>query len=82
MALESGHVTKSKPGWYQKVDVETGEVLPKSYRLADTDTKEFWKPIISSQSFKSWVVDRYQLASSEILPDEEVDEVFSQLDDQ
>lgn len=63
MALESGHVTKPNVGWYARVDVETGEVQDRKYRLKDTDTPEFWEPILESDSFKQWVRDNYQFAS-------------------
>ena len=36
MALESGHVIKPKVGWFQKVDMETGVIDDKNYRMADT----------------------------------------------
>jgi len=64
MALESGHVIKPSNGWYSKVDVETGEVEEKKWRLKDTDSAEFWEPIISSDSFKQWVRDNYQFTTS------------------
>ena len=63
MALESGHVTKPNVGWYARVDVDTGEVQDRKYRLKDTDTPEFWEPILDSESFKQWVRDSYQFAS-------------------
>jgi RecA/RadA recombinase len=64
MALESGHVTKPNVGWYAKVDVESGEVEDKKYRLKDTDTAEFWDSILASDSFKQWVRDNYQFSSA------------------
>lgn len=64
MALESGHVIKPSNGWYSKVDVETGEVEEKKWRLKDTDSAEFWEPILSSDSFKQWVRDNYQFTTS------------------
>jgi hypothetical protein len=74
LALESGHVIKPSVGWYSKVDVETGEVADKKYREADTDTKDFWTSIITSQSFKDFVESKYRVASGDIIQ-EEIEEV-------
>ena len=67
IALESGHVIKPSNGWYSKVDVETGEIEEKKYRIKETDTKEFWLPIISSKSFREYVENKYTVASGEIM---------------
>lgn len=64
MALESGHVTKPNVGWYAKVDMDTGEVDSKKWRLADTECAEFWDSILESKSFKQWVRDHYQFSSA------------------
>jgi hypothetical protein len=64
MALESGHVTKPNVGWYAKVNTETGEVEAKKWRLADTESSEFWDDILSDPSFKKWVRDNYQFSSA------------------
>ena len=67
VALESGHVIKPTNGWYSKVDKETGEVEEKKYRIKETDTKEFWMPILKQKSFQDFVVDKYQVASGNIM---------------
>jgi len=61
LAIESGHVTKPKPGWYSRVDMETGEVEDKLWRKADMNCAEFWTPILNDQKFKDWVKDTYAL---------------------
>jgi RecA/RadA recombinase len=70
MALESGHVIKPKNGWYQKVDLETGEVSEKSYREKDTYTADFWLPVLKSKSFRAWVESRYMGPQGSIMNDE------------
>ena len=67
IALESGHVIKPTNGWYSKVDVESGEIEQKKHRLKETDTKEFWLPILSSKSFRAFVEDKYKIASGDIM---------------
>jgi len=81
IALESGHVIKPSNGWYQKVDKETGEVDEKKYRLKDTDTKDFWMPVLIQKSFIEFVKNKYQVASGEILKDEDISAELETIDD-
>jgi RecA/RadA recombinase len=75
IALESGHVIKPSNGWYSKVDKTTGEVDEKKYRIKDTDTKDFWIPILKEKSFQDYIQDKYQIATSNIMQEEvEVDD--------
>ena len=74
IALESGHVVKPTNGWYSKVDKDTGEIEEKKYRIKETDTKDFWLPIITSESFREYVRGKYQIATGDILH-EEVEEM-------
>ena len=69
LALESGHVVKPTNGWYSKVNIKTGEIEEKKYRIKETDTKDFWLPIITEKSFQDYVQNKYQVASTEILGD-------------
>ena len=69
VALLSGHVVKPSNGWYSKVDVTTGEVSEKKYRFKDTETKEFWSDVLNNESFKTFVQDKYKVASDEIMQD-------------
>ena len=58
VALEGGFIIKPSNGWYSSVNKETGVVSDKKLRLKDTYTKEFWLPIISSQSFRTFIENR------------------------
>lgn len=80
IALESGHVVKPSNGWYQKVDVETGEMDEKKYRIKDTDTKDFWMPILKKKSFYEFVKNKYGVATTEILKDEDISEDLATID--
>lgn len=80
IALESGHVIKPKNGWYQKVDMETGEVLDGSYREKQTNTKDFWEPILNSPSFNAFVENKYMIANDDIFKEEDdVEEIMDSL---
>ena len=67
LALESKHVVKPTNGWYSKVDTETGVIEEKKYRIKDTDTKEFWMPIIKDKAFQEFVENKYRVASGNIM---------------
>jgi RecA/RadA recombinase len=78
IALDSGLVIKPSNGWYSRVDVTTGEVEDKKYRLKETDTKDFWMPLITSEKFQSYVKDKYQIASGAIMQGGE-EELFDEV---
>lgn len=78
MALESGHVIKPTNGWYSRVDKETGEVGDKC-RLAQTDNKEFWIPILMSKSFQDWVKTNYQISTGRLMSDDSIDEAMAEV---
>ena len=75
MALESGHVIKPSNGWYQKADPSTGEIQPEvKVRLKDTQTKEFWLPILQDKTFSDWIRNRYTVGSVDMMAAEVSDE--------
>jgi RecA/RadA recombinase len=67
IALESGHVIKPSNGWYSKVNVDTGEIEDKKCREKDTDTKDFWMPILKQKSFRDYIENKYRVASGDII---------------
>jgi RecA/RadA recombinase len=72
LALEAGYIVKAKPGWYSRVDKETGEVNSKNYRAGDiVDNGEFWKSILSETDFAQWIQNKYMLAIGDIMPKED-----------
>ena len=81
IALESGHVIKPSNGWYQKVDMNTGEVIEGKYRLKETDTKDFWKTILTDKNFYDFVKNRYSVASTSIIKDEDIDDAIEAMED-
>jgi len=81
MAIESGHVVKPSNGWYSRVNTVTGEVEEKKFRIKDTDTKEFWLPVLGDPTFQEWIKQNYQIANGAIMSDDEVSEVFDGIED-
>jgi RecA/RadA recombinase len=83
MALESGHVIKPSNGWYSKVNIVTGEIEDKKYRVKDTDTKDFWMPIIQDKTFQEWIKNNYQIATGNIISsDDEIDKEMAAIEDE
>ena len=74
MAMESGHVIKPSNGWYQRVDMSTGEAVEPKARKTDTQKKDFWLPILSDQTFMDWISKRYTISSSDGIMKEEITE--------
>ncbi len=81
MATESGHVVKPSNGWYSRVNTTTGEVEEKKFRIKDTDTKEFWLPVLGDPTFQEWIKQNYQIANGAIMSDDDVSEVFDGIED-
>lgn len=69
LALESGHVTKPSNGWYQKAGDE------KKWRFNDTESKEFWMPILMNKSFREFIEQKYKVGYSKMVADLSADEI-------
>lgn len=76
VALAGGYVDKPSNGWYQRVDLTTGEVLGSKLRLKETLTAEFWEPILETTDFPEFLQKTYQIGfQSEINPEAILEEV-------
>jgi RecA/RadA recombinase len=73
VALAGGFVVKPSNGWYSRVDQTSGEIEEKKFREKETDTKDFWLPLITSNKFQNYVKDQYQIASGAIMQGGEED---------
>lgn len=74
LALEGGYIQKPKPGWYCKVNKETGEVSG-NMRAGDfIDNSQFWQTMFSETDFKDWIKQKYTLQHGGILEEEAVNE--------
>jgi hypothetical protein len=70
IALEAGVVIKPNQGFYQKIDLKTGEPEGNKMRLKDTNTKEFWDSILQSKEFNDYIKQRYQLGYNSLIADD------------
>jgi RecA/RadA recombinase len=80
VALESGHVIKPSNGWYSKVDLETGVVEDKKYRVKDTDSKDFWLSILTSKSFYDFIKNKYSIGQGEVMMRDDLDDALEALE--
>ena len=64
--MEGNFVSKPSPGWYAKVNQETGELGDK-VRFDGTQTAEFMEPLLEDDEFKEYVRDRYAIAYGSIM---------------
>lgn len=65
LAQECGHIIKPKIGWYNKVDMTTGEIDPKGYRAKDIESDDaFFQNLIKDKVFKDFVEKKYKLSVS------------------
>ena len=81
IAMESGHVVKPSNGWYSRVNVDTGEIEEKKFRVKDTDSKDFWLPILTQKSFSDFVTNRYQIAHGEIIREDKLEEELDRIEE-
>jgi RecA/RadA recombinase len=80
IALESGAVIKPSNGWYQKVNLDTGELEEKKYRAKETNTKEFWLPVLKQAKFRSWIEDTYKIACGQMISDDSIVDELEDID--
>jgi len=64
LAIEGGFINKMPAGWYQLIDMETGEVDEKKIREKDIPT-DFYDGLIANEKFKSFVRKEYKLVPGE-----------------
>lgn len=80
IALETGHVIKPSNGWYQKVNTTTGEIAEQKFRFKDTQSGNFWNEVLSDETFKQAIRDRYQLGAVP-MTDDSLDQALSEITD-
>lgn len=65
LAQESGHIIKPKIGWFQTVDMETGEISDKSYRAKDLENNDaYFLKLVKDPVFKEYIEKKFKLSGS------------------
>jgi RecA/RadA recombinase len=62
IAMEGGFVVSPSKGWFAKKDDMT-----QKYRMKDTNTKEFWQPLLDDEEFTDYIENRYKISNSSIV---------------
>ena len=70
IALAASYIAKPSNGWYQRVNIDTGEMEGAKYREKDTLSAEFWEPIFKETNFKEFVKSYYTIAAKPMLEGE------------
>jgi len=62
LALESGHLTKANQGWYNMVDMDTGEIIEPKRRAKDIEQDdEFFQGLVEDERFNDFVERKFKL---------------------
>jgi RecA/RadA recombinase len=70
LALESGHLTKANQGWYNKVDMDTGEIIEPKKRAKDIETDdEFFEGLVADLRFNEFVERKFKLLMADEVED-------------
>ena len=66
LAIKFGAIVKPNMGWYQIIDIDTGEVLGPKKRAKDIESDDsFFEGLIKNEKFKKFVESEYKLAGYE-----------------
>ncbi len=78
IALENGFVTKPSNGWYTRPKFDLDG---KKYRERDTDTKDFWLPVLMDKAFQQAVEQKYKLFTGDkkLLHDDNMYETYADM---
>ena len=65
LAMESGHIISAKKGWYQLVDMATGEIEDKSYRSKELENNnELFTKLTKDPTFREFIENRFKLTAN------------------
>ena len=82
-AMEYGCVTKTKPGWYAIVDMETGEVGEKSLREKQiVNNSAFWTERFENTDLAQFISDKYSVDGAGLILDDGEEEDVKELVDE
>lgn len=63
LALESGHLTVAKQGWYNMVNMKTGEVIEPKMRAKDIEENDdFFKKLVKDAKFNDFIEKKFKLS--------------------
>lgn len=71
LAVESGHIVKaSTQGWYNTVDMSTGEIMEPKRRAKDIENDEkFFQKLVDDQAFIDYIERKFKLTTTSVVGD-------------
>lgn len=82
LAQESGHIIKPKMGWYNTVDMETGEISDKAYRAKDLEANDaFFENLVKDKIFKDFIEKKFKLSGHNQETDDFAQVIEEDIDD-
>jgi len=73
IATEMGFVEKPKVGWYTRIIPDADGVVQedKNWRAKDTNTPDFWMPILEKTNFTKAIEEKYKVAQIKMLQEDD-----------
>jgi len=83
VAEELGYIRKPKVGWFEAVNIETGEVLTESLKRAKdlANSKEFWMMMFDKTNLAKDIKNRYTIATRSLV-EQDTEETQEETPDQ
>lgn len=67
IAMEGKYIARTKPGWFVRIDHDTGEVIGSAFRQKATEEPAFWDPIFAETDFNDYIRSKYRLDNSPLI---------------
>jgi RecA/RadA recombinase len=75
LALESGHLTKANQGWYNMVNMDTGEIIEPKRRAKDIEQDdEFFEGLVADPRFNNYIESKFKLLMADEVEDAREDD--------
>lgn len=67
LALDAGFIAKATQGWYNMVDMDTGEIIEPKRRARDIeDDDDFFENLVKNKRFNEFVENRFKLTMADV----------------
>lgn len=77
VGLDLGWINKPANGWFEGVNAETGEVITDKKRRKDTDSADFWLPILKA-GYADAIKKRFAIGEMKAVVEEPIEEDYEE----
>lgn len=74
LAIEGSFLVSPTQGSYSIVDQDTGVISDKKFRAKDTESWDFWEPILASPKFQAYIEDRFLVSANNLVESSHVED--------